>query len=209
MASESSGDSVEPGHLMLSHPPQATNAAAIATPRGSLAIRHAIFHLWDTTIPMNKHITLLVTLVAALAIACGSEGPASPTQPTPISTRTFPMQVEPSLRNTFGPGPGVTVPAGTTVFLRLVATGTPSPILLHRCGVPCDTATLVRRWEPGSFQTGDILSHQLLDEGRYYLWLRNDQGGQAFPSTSDSQQPGALRITFASGAVIDGWYTVP
>jgi hypothetical protein len=67
----------------------------------------------------------------------------------------------------------------------------------------------VRRWESGSFQAGDTLSRQLVDAGQYYLWLRNEQGGEAFPSTSDSQQPGSLRITFANGAVIDGWYTVP
>lgn len=152
---------------------------------------------------------LLASLAATMTVACGSESPAAPTPPTPSPSAPIPMQVEPSNRNTFGPGPSVVVPPGTRVFLRIQALGRPSPILLNQCGEPCNTASVVRRWEPESMRVGDTLSHQLPDSGRYYLWLRDDQGGGVFASTSDSLLTDARRMTFANDAVIDGWYILP
>jgi len=151
---------------------------------------------------------LLASVAATLTVACGSESPA-PTSPTPSPSAAIPMQVEPSSRNTFGPGTNVVVPSGTRIFLRIQALGRPSPIVLNRCGEPCNTATVVRRWEPESIRAGDTLSHQLPDSGRYYMWLPDEQGGRAFASTSDSLLADALRMTFANDTVIDGWYTLP
>ena len=42
------------------------------------------------------------------------------------------------------------------------------------------------------------MSHALVEAGEY-LWLPDQQTGQAFPSTSDSLVSGARRINFSNG----------
>ena len=110
-------------------------------------------------------------------------------------------------RNTFGPaGP---IPTGTILYLEIVKKVDTVGFRLHLCGTPCNTATTVKIWEPGSFRSGDVLTQQVTRAGKYYLWHQETQSGNPSPATADERRQNGQRIRFRSGAVVNAWYITP
>jgi hypothetical protein len=156
---------------------------------------------------------MILAIATTVGGGFGGDSSETPTQlsagssPSPADPRATPMRVEPNVRNTFGPGRSI--PSGTTLYLEIMKTADTSGFRLHLCGTPCNTATTVKIWEPGSFRSGDVLTHQVTQAGEYYLWHQETRSGNPSPATADERRQNAQRITFKSGAVVHVWYITP
>jgi hypothetical protein len=151
-------------------------------------------------------LTLLVARAVAagylaVAITAGSLGCAS-TQGDPHR-----VHVEPTRRLTFGPA--VEVPPGTAFHILVVSAAPHATILLNRCGVPCNTTTLVAFWFSHGYAAGDVLTRSVDYGGTYYLWIRDHRTNEASAVLSDEVAGTRLRMTFDSGAVLEAWYVTP
>lgn len=154
-----------------------------------------------------KHSTLISFLIS-IALLCGCGGGESNVAPTAVSQPVnLPVRVEPTNRNTFGPGR--VTPAGTVYYIRVVTKSDSTAFRFHLCGEPCNTAQTVKVWSPTTYAAGDELSEPAPVEGEYYLWAQDVVADGVDRAVSDTLRGDRLRITFESGAIIDSWYVIP
>jgi hypothetical protein len=118
-----------------------------------------------------------------------------------------PVRVEPESRLTFGPA--VEVPPGTAFHVQVVSAAPNTTLSLNRCGVPCNTRTLVAFWFSHGYAAGDVLSRSVEHGGTYYLWIRDHRTNEASAVLSDEVVGTRRRMTFDSGAVLEAWYVTP
>jgi hypothetical protein len=164
---------------------------------------------------MQNWLTLspaLLVLFASLGGCGGSSGTSpSPATPSPSvappASTTHPARVEPTNRLTFGPN-GFT-PAGTVFYISVVTKSDTTRFRLELCGVPCNTASDVKIWQPENYAAGEELSWRVEVGGQYYQWGQNVSTNRSETAVSDELRGTKLRITFDSGSVIDAWYTTP
>ena len=117
------------------------------------------------------------------------------------------LRVTPGKRKTFGPTKPTT--AGTVFYIKVLKKGENDAIRLHRCGSPCDTAVNVKTWEAADYKAGDRLYWRADRDGEYYFWDREGKTGSASYASADEMVGEKLRISFASGTVLEVWYAAP
>jgi hypothetical protein len=93
-------------------------------------------------------------------------------------------------------------PAGTKLEFAFAKTNENETLLLFRCGEPCNTAKLVRKWRLNVFPpTADVVA--ILDqEGRYYFWIqRRLTSGEVGTVTVAVSTPGSdtVKVRYTSG----------
>ena len=145
----------------------------------------------------------LVAIILWLAFA------SVPTAQSIERNSAGPAQLEVKLPNRKTFGPQKITPAGTVFHLKILSKGEHDAIRLHRCGEPCNTASTVNIWEPKSYKSGDQLSWRVDQDGMYYIWIEDQAKKKSVVASSDELSGAKLRIVFASGAIIEAWYTTP
>jgi hypothetical protein len=134
------------------------------------------------------------------AAACGN----STTAPSTNAVEHL-VRVEPTNRFSFGPG--TSVPAGTTFYFHFITLGSGERgLVLSLCGPGCATASTVQRWEPSTYKAGDTISRRVDGPGEYYAWIATDTAASI---VSDNPVGSRLRMGFATGSVLEGWYVLP
>lgn len=146
------------------------------------------------------------SLRAMLVFVSGWFGLAVPAAQLP-SRGARPGRVEPTYRQTFGPGRET--PPGTVFYIKVLTRGPNASIRLQLCGVDCATAVNVKIWEPAAYAAGDELSWRVGEAGEYYLWSENVGSEAVSGIVSDTVVDGRLRMTFDNGAVLEAWYVPP
>ena len=155
---------------------------------------------------------LVATVLLASLIGCGgANSPTAPTSvvtPSPASTPdpTL-MRVEPTNRQTFGPAGSV--PAGTVFHLSIVARSAATALRLHRCAEPCSSAFTIQVWSPSTIAVGDELTWRVDVGARYYVWGEDTSTGNSVTIVTDEARGNKLRVTFATGVVLEAWYVTP
>jgi hypothetical protein len=117
------------------------------------------------------------------------------------------MRVEPTNRLTFGPAGSVR--SGTVFYVYVIKRAPDTTVNLNRCGVPCNTAELVKAWGSAQYAAGDELSWRIDVAGDHYLWALDHRRDDASVIVSDEIVGNRLRITFDSGALFEAWYVTP
>lgn len=148
-------------------------------------------------------------------VACASAAPETsvpeavvptvPTESVVTSGSTHAVRLSDSQR-TFGPRR--VTPPGTVFHMSVLELPEDVRLGLFRCGNPCDTATRVQTWQPGTFEAGRNLMSRPVEEGRYYLWSRTTDI-EVDSIISSVLSDSIARITFESGMVLDAWYVTP
>ena len=122
------------------------------------------------------------------------------------SSDTQLLYVEASRQRTFGPQKPT--PAGTTFYVKVLSRVAQDTLRLHRCDVPCKTATPVKVWPATQYSVGDELSWRADQEGTYYFWNQNARDGRSREASFHEFVGTRVRITFDSGTVIEAWYVL-
>jgi hypothetical protein len=115
------------------------------------------------------------------------------------------IRVEPKNRATFGPE--TSVPAGSVFHVAVVAQSDTTALHLHRCDVPCSSAFVIKVWSTTEAAVGVELMMRVDLAAVYYLWGEDTKGSGAVRIVGDERSTNKLRVTFASGLVVDAWYT--
>ncbi len=110
--------------------------------------------------------------------------------------------VEPKERKTFYSEE--VLKKNATIRVKVIDRAGGGVIRLHRCGEECDTAETVMLW--GNYSNGSSIEYTIGVEGRYYLWVENQQEEvddnaikiQEWADTEDK-----FLIVFESGLKVD------
>ena len=118
-----------------------------------------------------------------------------------------PVSLEPEFKRTFRPLGEI--PQGTVFNVRVLDRVDDHAIHVHRCVEPCDTATMVKVWEPGAYREGETLRWQVDVDGSYYLWVRDTSEESAVAGVTEEVVENRTRIVLESGAALEVWYVTP
>ena len=81
------------------------------------------------------------------------------------------------------------IPAGTNLEFHGDTLKTNETLLVFKCGVPCNTAKLIRTWNANDFPSGASALLVVTEPGRYYFWIQkttpNGEIGPVFGESID------------------------
>jgi hypothetical protein len=117
------------------------------------------------------------------------------------------MFFEPEYKRTFGPQD--VTPSHTAFHVKVIAKTEGEAIRVHRCGVPCDSATTAKVWASNEYFQGEELLWSATQEGKYYLWLQHVTSGMPVGGAFEQILQDRARIVLDSGTILEVWYVTP
>ena len=114
-----------------------------------------------------------------------------------------PFKLEESFKATVGSTKPL--PPGTKLTFSSTDLKSNEVLMLQRCGDPCNTAKLIRRWNKVDFDTKPKQVVALAEAGTYYFWIhRTLENGEVGPVFGVRSSFNDLRGTawFASGTSV-------